>query len=277
MSRTRSESSGKSSPQGTDQASSPDKGRRNNPLFRGPDPSPSVPGLVGSLDPGASVTTEGGGPTPTSPAPSWSEGAASGPGGDGYETGSPSISSGRRSTAKRGHRKRELKKLCGHAVMTVGGMLNAFLTAADTPERDGGLWVPDRQDVGDIADPVAGLASRRRLPEGVDDNPDAADLVRLVMALGAYVGKQLRRKTELGGIPRTEGPFMDPGAFDSGDPDRWGPTVDQGDDEGDDEERRKGDAHAQARGFLGRRFGGQTPTAPTTADRKETDREDSPA
>lgn len=220
-------------------------------------PPPVMPGLVtGSSDPSSSSPSD-----PSSPGQSSLGPDARDPSAGAGSTPSQGLGSSPRSTAKRrGVRKRELKELCGHAVTMVGGVLNSFLTAADTPERDGGLWIPDRDDVDQMSDPLAGLASRRA-PEGVD-NPDATDVARLVVAVIGYVGKQLRRRVELRGVPVSQR-WQDPGVFDPSDPDRWAPTGDG--DQGDDEERRKAEASAQARGFLSRRLGGNSaPTAPTT-------------
>lgn len=255
-SRNRSESSKGRNPSPEPSPESPSSPRPEpSPSTESPSRPPGMPRLV--MDhPGQAHPSLSESPSPAlgSLGP---DGGAQSVGG--YGTGSPSTDSKVRSTAKRrGLKKRELKQLAGHAVMTISGMLNAFLTAAESAERDGGLWLADKADVDGISDPLAGLASRRA-PEGVD-NPDVTDLARLVMAVAGYVGKQLRRKAELRGLPGPPGQFMDPGAFDPGDPDRWAPTAPGDDDQGDDD----APTDRESRGFLGRRFGGQTPTAPTT-------------
>lgn len=102
-------------------------------------------------------------------------------------------SSDPRSTGSRRNRKRELLKVAAAVVETVAGMAHQMLTADGTPEREAGLYLADDDDVKAISDPLAGLASRR-MPEGAE-NPDVADLARLVLGVVGYVFKQ-RTKAE---------------------------------------------------------------------------------
>lgn len=81
------------------------------------------------------------------------------------------------------------------AVSAIGQVLHQVLTAEDSLERDALLYVPDDDDVQAIAEPIAGLASRR-LPEGAAD-PDAADLIALAIGLGGYVVKQLTLRAQI--------------------------------------------------------------------------------
>jgi len=85
--------------------------------------------------------------------------------------------------------RRELKRMTAAVVKTAGGAAHLALTRGRPADRDAGLWLPDDEDVNDMADPLAGLASRRA-PEGAA-NPDTGDLVALVMAFVRYVLKQL--------------------------------------------------------------------------------------
>lgn len=82
------------------------------------------------------------------------------------------------------------------AIVAAGKFAQARLTLPDSPERMEGMWVPDDDDVNDIANPVAGLVARR-LPQragGVIANPDVEDGITLFLAVVAYVGKQLERR-----------------------------------------------------------------------------------
>jgi hypothetical protein len=84
-------------------------------------------------------------------------------------------------------------------IVAAGKFAQARLTAPDSPERFEGLWLPDDDDVKDIADPVAGLLVRR-IPTragGVVANPDVEDGLVLLLAVVAYVGKQLERKDRI--------------------------------------------------------------------------------
>jgi hypothetical protein len=81
------------------------------------------------------------------------------------------------------------------AVETAGGVAHQLL-ARTSPEQHHGVWLPDDDDVADIAEPLASLASRRA-PAAID-NPDAADLMALGAALLAYVVKNLTLRSQLG-------------------------------------------------------------------------------
>lgn len=219
--RGRDASSTSTSEKGTQTADrpTPDPTPTGGPnLFQTPEQGPEQgPGLVGNLRP------ENANPS-TDPASSWGDAG----GGPSVGGGTPSGVSGsdRRSTPKKpgGLRKSELKKLTSTAVRTVGGVLNVVLTAANSAEREYGLWIPDTEDVAEMADPLAGIASRR-MPEGTD-NPDAVDIGRLISAVGGYIGKQLRRRAELRSLAAPQDFYAGPDdGGDQGDPDRFGPTV----------------------------------------------------
>lgn len=92
-------------------------------------------------------------------------------------------------------RKRELLAPARAAVATAGGVAHTLLTADGTIERAEGLFLPDQDDVNAIAEPLAGLASRR-VPEGVE-NPDVGDVIALVMGVVGYVVKQLGKRAAL--------------------------------------------------------------------------------
>lgn len=235
-------------------------------LFQQPTPpDPEGPTLVGSM-------TGPPNPNPSQiqgPAtPGWSVGGGAGAASPGDPGPSQGYGSGPRSTPgnKRGGlRKSDLKQLAATAVTTVGGVLCHVLTTSNSPEREAGLWMPDTEDVKGMSDPLASLA-QRRAPEGVADNPDAVDLSRLVMAVGGYIGKQLRKRAELRDSPLPEeyqgGGFAD----DSG---RWAPTT--GSEPSPDaatpadrEQPRKPAAGVPA--FLRRRQEGATPTTDEQAD-----------
>jgi hypothetical protein len=76
------------------------------------------------------------------------------------------------------------------AVRGVGEVLHTRLTAPGSAEREVGLFLPDEEDVTNIAAPVAGLVSRR-LPEGVA-SPDVADLIALAAGVAGWAVKQIR-------------------------------------------------------------------------------------
>ncbi len=143
-----------------------------SPLFLATAPPPSDdPSTSSQLPPSSGLP----GMDPTSP----SDGADS--------------PSGPRSTGKA--RLRELREMARAAVATAGGLAHQLLTRPDTPEREVGLYMPDKEDVEAIGDPLASLASRR-MPEGAA-NPDAVDLVRVVLGLVGYAGKQIQKRAEL--------------------------------------------------------------------------------
>lgn len=89
----------------------------------------------------------------------------------------------------------QLRKIAGTAVSMVGALIATTLTAAESLEREQGLWVPDEQDVQAIGEPLAGIAARR-VPAGVA-GPDTPDVVALVVGLVGYVGKQFAKRAEL--------------------------------------------------------------------------------
>jgi hypothetical protein len=93
------------------------------------------------------------------------------------------------------------------AVELAGGVVAQMMTKPDTYERQIGLWVPDESDVQAVADPVAGLVSRR-IPDKVAGalNPDVEDGFALAIALVQYVGKQLAKKAALRASLADQGP-----------------------------------------------------------------------
>lgn len=133
-----------------------------SPLFQTPTQHP-----LETPDPGSSETLD----APPSP-------------GLGADSGSPRPGKAASPAAKR----RELRKVAATMVGMVGGLLHDLLTPHGSIERDAGLYLPDDDDVEAIADPLAGLASRR-MPEGAE-NPDVTDLIRLGFGLLGYALKQ---------------------------------------------------------------------------------------
>jgi hypothetical protein len=84
-------------------------------------------------------------------------------------------------------------------LVAAGKYAQGRLTAPNSPERMEGLWLPDDDDVKDVADPVAGLVMRR-IPSragGIVANPDVEDGLVLLLAVVAYVGKQLEKKDRI--------------------------------------------------------------------------------
>lgn len=153
-----------------------DESPQTHPLFLPADPSPT---------PSSS---------PSSPTPSSSPEPSPSPLDDLDEPGSPS---GPRSTSSggRGAKIRELRKIMRGAVETAGGIAHTVLTARDEVERAHGVWLPDDDDVENLSEPLASLASRRA--PAVAGNPDTVDLVTLGMALLGYVMKNLAQRADL--------------------------------------------------------------------------------
>lgn len=87
---------------------------------------------------------------------------------------------------------RELAKVTKTAVATVTGVVHQLLTAEGTLEREAGLWLADSDDISAIGDPLASIAARR-LPEGAQD-PETGDIVRLVLGVAGYLGKNLMQR-----------------------------------------------------------------------------------
>jgi hypothetical protein len=130
------------------------------------------------------------------------------------DSGSPAPSTAR----KTGRVKlRELKVLAREAIKTAGGFANNLLTAPGSTERAYGLYVPDDDDEKSISEPLASLASRR-VPEGAD-NPDVADVVRLLFGLLIYGMKQRDKAHQLRYVAPPEDP--DAPEDESGDPDEF--------------------------------------------------------
>lgn len=95
--------------------------------------------------------------------------------------------------------RRALRGYASKAIVSAGRFAQSLLTARESAERAEGVWLPDEEDVRDMADPVAGLVSRK-LPAklgGAAANPDVEDGIALALALFAYVGKQLERRAEI--------------------------------------------------------------------------------
>lgn len=85
--------------------------------------------------------------------------------------------------------------------------------AADDVERSVGLWIPDDDDVTDIAEPAANLIYRR-VPEEARGG-DVLDLFQLGLALAGYVGKQLQARAVIRthrAMAAAAGETADPGA-----------------------------------------------------------------
>lgn len=139
---------------------------------------PTLPPWESLSDPSPSLDP----PLESPDVPPWSGGADAG-------------DSPRRSTGSERSRRKKLFKGAKQLVAMAGGMVHQLLTAPETPEREAGLYLPDEDDLAAIADPLAGLASRR-MPEGAD-NPDVADLIALAGGLAAYWLKQRMKRTQL--------------------------------------------------------------------------------
>lgn len=96
--------------------------------------------------------------------------------------------------------KRKLIPAARTAVQTIGGIVHQVLTVEESLEREYQLFLPDEEDVEAIAEPLAGLASRR-VPEGAGD-PDVADLLQLAVGLAGYVVKQLHKRSAIRALRR---------------------------------------------------------------------------
>jgi hypothetical protein len=84
---------------------------------------------------------------------------------------------------------------------------------ADEEEREFGLWVPDEDDVQDIAAPAANIVYRR-LPEEARGG-DVIDIIALGLAVAGYVGKNLKVRAQIRGVRQlqeAQGITVDPGA-----------------------------------------------------------------
>jgi hypothetical protein len=153
-----------------------------------PDPSPMTDLLFNPPtmpDPMAAAETE----TEQDPH-SWPSDASASLSGRGDATGSEAPSK-----ADLRRKARELLPMTTAAVETAGGIAHSLLTVEGTPEHAAGLYLPDQADVKAVAEPLAGLASRR-MPEGAE-NPDVRDLVGLFLGLVGYVTKQMRKRAGL--------------------------------------------------------------------------------
>lgn len=131
-------------------------------------------------------------PLDTTPTDPWSESPDEDPRNRGLDDDSGSAP---RSTGSSRARLRGLRESIKGAIHTIGGVAHQLLTREGTPERDAGLYLPDDDDVKNIGEPLAGLASRR-LPEGAT-NPDATDLIGLVVGVAGYLVKQAAKRAEL--------------------------------------------------------------------------------
>lgn len=89
-----------------------------------------------------------------------------------------------------------LRRFAERAVLRAGLVAHVALTVAGSLEEQNNLWVPDHEDVTDIADPIAGLVGRR-IPTGTSKNPDLEDGIMLVIAVATYIGKQLTTRAQL--------------------------------------------------------------------------------
>lgn len=114
---------------------------------------------------------------------------------DASPSGTPSTDNPPQKTPKLG--RAALRKWGKKVVMVAGVAVHSALTRPETIQRAGGLWLPDEEDLHDIADPIAGL-TLRRLPAGMGKaSPDLEDLIDLAIALGNYLMKQLEKHAEL--------------------------------------------------------------------------------
>jgi hypothetical protein len=107
-------------------------------------------------------------------------------------------------------KKKKLKPLLRKAVETLGAQLHTFGTAPESPERDVGLWLADKEDQAGIGDPLTSILSRR-VPNGVD-NPDVTDGIDLALGLLGYVMKNLQLRAAVR-VPKFEtipGEVLDP-------------------------------------------------------------------
>jgi hypothetical protein len=100
----------------------------------------------------------------------------------------------RSTTKQRASTKRRLKRSIaasfGGATLRVNRML-----ARDQVELEYGPWVAAEDEKHGIAEPVAGLLSRR-MGEGAT-SPDIADVIDALIAIAAYVSNSLSRRFEL--------------------------------------------------------------------------------
>lgn len=156
-----------------------------------PEPEPLSPLFSHSPDPSPSPDPSYSSPSPSPSLDSGVDFGSDRPSNDG--PASPSGLPGLASTWRK--RKRELLAPARAAVATAGGVAHTLLTVDGTVERHAGLFLPDEDDVEAIAEPLAGLASRR-VPEGVE-NPDVGDVIALVMGVVGYVVKQLGKRAAL--------------------------------------------------------------------------------
>lgn len=175
--------------------------RKGNPTKGNDAPTPALPRDEGPPPPedlGESPLVMNPPAMMDGPGPSWS-----GPNGLGSGLDRPGSPSGIPSTPSKPPKitRKALREYAGKVIDKAGELACHLLTARDSIEREMGLWRPDEEDRRDIADPLAGLASRR-VPDGPAGNPDVVDGFALALALFAYVGKQLARRAEL----RTQAP-----------------------------------------------------------------------
>lgn len=92
-----------------------------------------------------------------------------------------------------------IRKYAKRLVMVAGKIAQQRLTMPDSIERADNLWMPDEEDAQDIANPIAGLVARR-IPAGAagaSGNPDVEDGIFLLVAVVAYVLKQVERRQSL--------------------------------------------------------------------------------
>lgn len=100
--------------------------------------------------------------------------------------------------------KAELARVARTFVGTATGIAHQVFTAEGSPERDGGLYLADDDDLEGISEPLASLASRR-MPADVG-NPDLGDLLQLVGALIGYFVKNRVQREQLRAQPASEAP-----------------------------------------------------------------------
>lgn len=143
---------------------------------------------------------------PAVPDPSWStDGSPSSAPEPAEDSATPSIGKGVRLS------KAGLRTGIGTGFRRVCKLLAVYL--ADEEEREFGLWVPDEDDVQDIAAPAANIVYRR-LPEEARGG-DVIDIIALGLAVAGYVGKNLKVRAQIRGVRQlqeAQGINVDPGA-----------------------------------------------------------------
>jgi hypothetical protein len=142
-------------------------------------PIPSSPPETSAADPSLSPPADG--------APDWSTSGPSDPP-DAPVPPSDTPSTGDIKVSKAG-----LRAAIGTGFRTGCRLFASFVTTQE--ERDHGVWVPDDDDVQDVAKPAASIVYRR-LPDEAKGG-DLIDVVSLGLAVVGYVAKNLQRRAEV--------------------------------------------------------------------------------